>query len=254
MEISIIIPAYNEEKRIEKTLERIFSYMKLKKHDFEMVVVDDGSKDKTVEVVELFRKKIDKNKKSKDIKKVNKNRIKILKNVKNKGKGHSVKRGMLAGEKKWLLFSDADLSTPIEEIEKFEKYIDQYSIIIASRNLKESQIKIKQPKLRSTLGKIFPFIVNLFTIRGIKDTQCGFKLFRKDVADKIFPLQTSKGFAFDVEVLFIAKKHNYKIKEIPVIWVNALGSKVDPIKDSIGMFLDLIRFRFNSIIGKYNKQ
>jgi dolichyl-phosphate beta-glucosyltransferase len=247
MEISIIVPAYNEEKRIQKTLERIFSYMKEKKHDFEIVVVDDGSKDKTVEVVEIFRKKKSKDKKDKD-------RIKILKNIKNKGKGHSVKRGMLAGEKKWLLFSDADLSTPIEEIEKFEKYIDQYSIIIASRNLKESQIKIKQPKLRSTLGKIFPFVVNLFTIRGIKDTQCGFKLFRKDVAEKIFPLQTSKRFAFDVEVLFIAKKHGYKIKEIPVIWINALGSKVDPINDSISMFFDLIRFRFNSIIGKYNKQ
>ena len=249
MEISIIIPAYNEEKRIQKTLERIFSYMKEKKHDFEIIVVDDGSKDKTVELVELFRKKNSKGKKKAD-----KNRIKILKNIKNKGKGHSVKRGMLAGEKKWLLFSDADLSTPIEEIEKFEKYIDQYSIIIASRNLKESQIKIKQPKLRSTLGKIFPFVVNLFTIRGIKDTQCGFKLFRKDVAEKIFPLQTSKRFAFDVEVLFIAKKHGYKIKEIPVIWINALGSKVDPIKDSISMFFDLIRFRFNSIMGRYNKQ
>ena len=249
MEISIIIPAYNEEKRIQKTLERIFSYMKEKKHDFEIIVVDDGSKDKTVELVELFRKKNSKGKKKAD-----KNRIKILKNIKNKGKGHSVKRGMLSGEKKWLLFSDADLSTPIEEIEKFEKYIDQYSIIIASRNLKESQIKIKQPKLRSTLGKIFPFVVNLFTIRGIKDTQCGFKLFRKDVAEKIFPLQTSKRFAFDVEVLFIAKKHGYKIKEIPVIWINALGSKVDPINDSISMFFDLIRFRFNSIIGKYNKQ
>ncbi len=247
MEISIIIPAYNEEKRIQKTLERIFSYMKEKKHNFEIIVVDDGSKDKTVELVELFRKKNSKN--SKD-----KNRIKILKNIKNKGKGHSVKRGMLSGEKKWLLFSDADLSTPIEEIEKFEKYIDQYLIIIASRNLKESQIKIKQPKIRSTLGKIFPLVVNLFTIRGIKDTQCGFKLFRKDIAEKIFPLQTSKRFAFDVEVLFIAKKHGYKIKEIPVIWINALGSKVDPIKDSISMFFDLIRFRFNSICGKYNKQ
>jgi dolichyl-phosphate beta-glucosyltransferase len=249
MEISIIIPAYNEEKRIQKTLERIFSYMKEKKHDFEIIVVDDGSKDKTVELVELFRKKNSKGKKKAD-----KNRIKILKNIKNKGKGHSVKRGMLSGEKKWLLFSDADLSTPIEEIEKFEKYIDQYLIIIASRNLKESQIKIKQPKIRSTLGKIFPFVVNLFTIRGIKDTQCGFKLFRKDVAEKIFPLQTSKRFAFDVEVLFIAKKHGYKIKEIPVIWINALGSKVDPIKDSISMFFDLIRFRFNSIMGRYNKQ
>lgn len=241
MEISIIIPAYNEEKRIGKTLKKIASYMKKKKHDYEVIVVDDCSKDKTTEVVEKFNKR-------------RKNKIKILKNKRNRGKGYSVRRGMLAGKKKWLLFSDADLSTPIEELEKFEKYTKGYHIIIASRNLKESEIKIKQPRLRSTLGKIFPFIVNTIAVKGIKDTQCGFKMFNKEVADAIFPLQRSERFAFDVEILYIAKKFHFRIKEVPVVWVNALGSKVNPVTDSINMFFDVLRFRWNDLLGKYKRR
>jgi dolichyl-phosphate beta-glucosyltransferase len=235
MKLSIIIPAYNEEKRIGKTLERILEYLHKRIFDYEIIVVDDGSKDKTIEVVSKFKDK----------------RIKILKNIKNMGKGYSIKRGMLEATKDYLLFSDSDLSTPIEELDDFIKYILRYDIIIASRNLKESKIKIKQPKIRQLLGKIFPLFVRLFAIRGIKDTQCGFKLFKKDSAKKIFGKQTIDGFGFDVEILYLAKKYKFKIKEMPVVWVNDMASKVNPFKDSLRMIRDVIKVRINDLTGKY---
>jgi len=227
MEISIIIPAYNEEKRINKTLETILSYLQKKKYDYELIVVNDGSTDKTKDVVLEFKNK----------------QITVIDNLKNMGKGYSVKHGFLAATKEWILFSDADLSTPIEELETFFRYKD-YDVIIGSRNLPDSLIVVKQPLLRSTLGKIFPFFVQMLLLPGIRDSQCGFKLFRKDAAKKIAALQTIDGFCFDAEQLYIAKKFGFKIKEVPISWHNDERSKIKIVKDSVRMFVDLVRIRF----------
>ncbi len=226
MHISIIIPTYNEEKRIKKTLESILTYVQTKKHDYEIIVVNDGSTDKTKDVVLEFKSK----------------KITVLDNPCNRGKGYSVKQGFLAATKEWVLFSDADLSTPIEELETFFRYKD-YDVIIGSRNLSDSLIVVKQPLIRSTLGKIFPFFVRLLVLPGIYDTQCGFKLFKKDAAKKIAELQNIDGFCFDVEQLVIAKKSGFTIKEVPISWHNDERSKIKIVKDSVRMFWDLLRIK-----------
>jgi dolichyl-phosphate beta-glucosyltransferase len=234
MKISIIIPSYNEEKRIGKTISRILSYLKKKRFNYEIIIVDDGSKDNTRNIVKKFLK--------------NKNII-LTKKRENKGKGYSVKQGALMAKHNFILFSDADLSTPIQELDKFLKYIDKYDIVIGSRALKGADIRIKQPFYRAFIGKTFNKIARLLTVKGIKDTQCGFKLF-KNCRD-IFKKQAIDGFGFDVELLYIAQKKGLKIKELPVAWLNAEGSKVSAFKDSFKMFCDLLKIRFNSIMGKY---
>jgi dolichyl-phosphate beta-glucosyltransferase len=237
MEISIVIPSYNEEKRIGKTLEKVQSFLNKENYDYEILVVNDGSKDKTEEIVKDFSEK--------------NSRIKLVNNPGNKGKGYTVKNGMTAAKKEWVLFSDADLSTPIGELRKFKKYTKNYDIIFGSRAMKESHIVVKQPWYRRLPGKIFPILVQLLVLRGIKDTQCGFKMFRKKYVNEILARQTIDGFAFDAELLFIAKQLGLKLKEVPVIWKNDMDSKLDPIKNSITMFLELLQVRMNAFKGKY---
>lgn len=232
MKISIIIPAYNEEKRLASALDNIISYMAKNYPDYEIIVVDDGSTDNTIKVAE-------------------KKNVRIIKNPKNMGKGYSVKNGMLNAGGDYLLFSDADLSTPIEELGNFLNLIKEHEVIIGSRNLSESNITATQPFYRRALGKIFPLLVSIFVLRGIKDTQCGFKLFKKDAAKKIFTKQTIAGFGFDVEILYLARKYGYSVKELPVSWKNDPHSKVSVIRDSFRMLLDLIRIRINNLRNKY---
>ncbi|MFC1690536.1 dolichyl-phosphate beta-glucosyltransferase [Nanoarchaeota archaeon] len=234
-EISIVIPAYNEEKRIGNSLKKILSYLKKNKFNFEIIVVDDGSTDNTIKIV----------------KKINSN-IRIIKNNSNKGKGFSVRKGILSANKQLILFSDADLSTPIEELPRLIKAIeDDYDLAIGSRAITGAKIEIHQPFYREAIGRIFNKIVQTIATWGIKDTQCGFKLFKKKTAKEIFSRLTINNFGFDVEAIFIAKKKGYKIKEIPITWINSAGSKVSPVKDSIKMFLDLFKIRIYSLLGKY---
>lgn len=233
--ISIVIPAYNEEKRIGKSIKQIVKYLDKKKYSYEVIVVDDGAIDNTIDVV----------------KKAGNKYVRIIKNKKNMGKGYSVKTGILNAKYPLVLFSDSDLATPIEELDKFMEYIKNYDIVIASRNLKESDIKVKQPFCRQLMGKTFPLLVNLIALGGFRDTQCGFKLFKTNAAKKIVSLQTFNRFSFDVEILFIAKKLGYKIKEAPVVWIDKEGSKVNPIKDSLEMLTDLFKIRLNNLLGKY---
>lgn len=231
--ISVIIPAYNEAQRIEITLKKILDYFSTRFLNWEIIVVDDGSTDETEFIVK---------------KSVPSQHLTFLKNGKNLGKGESIKRGMLIGKGDILLFTDADLSTPIEEYEKLITFIHNgYDISIGSRGLEQSKIIKKQPFYRQNMGKFFNHIVQLLVLRGIKDTQCGFKIFKKEVAKKIFPLQRLKGFAFDVEILLIGKKMGYKIAEVPVRWVNSPTSTVNPIIDSTKMLIDLIKLRFRKI-------
>ncbi len=239
MKISIVIPAYNEEKRIEKSLSEIKKYCENNFQEYEVIVVDDCSNDKTNEIVGRYA---DSN-------------IKLLKNKLNRGKGYSVKMGMLAAKYPMVLFSDSDLATPINELKNFIDYIEQgYDIVIASRNLCDSDIKVKQPFYRQIMGKFFPFLVNVIALKGFKDTQCGFKLFKTGAAKRINKLQTLERFSFDVEILFIARKLGYKIKEAPVVWIDKEGSKVNPIHDSFKMLIDLFKIRYNDLTGKYKIQ
>ena len=225
--LSIVIPAYNEEKRIGATLDRIYDYVKTKGYDFEIIVVDDGSVDKTASVVNESRL-------------VEENKVKVLNNGSNKGKGFSVKNGIANSNGEYILFSDADLSTPIEEVDKlFDEIKKGYDIVIGSRGLKDSDVRVHQPWYREIMGKTFNLFVKSVLFKGFNDTQCGFKLFKGPIAKDIASNLKIDGFAFDAEILYIALKKNYKIKEVPVVWVNSSHSKVSPVYEPLKMFKDL---------------
>ena len=200
--ISVVIPAFDEELRIAETIRRIHEYLTKRSYEFEIIVVDDGSTDKTVNVVESLGKAL--------------GNIRLERNSVNKGKGFSVRKGILASSYVLILVSDADLSTPIEELEKLlPYYYEGFDIVIGSRGLKESDIVKRQPWHREGMGKIFNFIVRGIALDGFKDTQCGFKIFKDDVARKIFKLCRIDRFSFDVEMLFIAREMGYRIKRGP---------------------------------------
>jgi len=221
--ISIIIPAYNESLRISKTLNKILSFIEDNNdYDFEIIVVNDGSNDNTNEVVLSFANVV------------------LIDNKVNKGKGSVIRQGMLSAQGDYLLFSDADLSTPIEELEKLLSFIKDFDIVIGSRALQNDLIKEHQPFYREIMGKTFNLFVQLLVVKGIKDTQCGFKLFKNEVAKKIFGSSKIDGFSFDVETIYLASKFRFKVKEVPVLWFNDDRSKVDPIKDSMKMFRELL--------------
>lgn len=238
MELSVIIPAYNESERIGSTIKSIDSYLSKKGHKYEMIVVDDGSKDNTIEVA----------------KSVGSDKVKVVSLGGNRGKGFAVWKGLTLARYGHALFSDADLSTPIEDIEKLTPYIDTYDVVIGSRNLPDSNITKKQPWLRSRLGKTFPLLVRALVLPGIKDTQCGFKMFTRQAIGAITPSQTIFDFGFDVEILFLARRAGLAIKEVGVTWANAEGSKVHPIRDSKRMLIDLVKIRVNQLNGKYNQK
>ncbi len=237
--LSVVIPAYNESKILSKNIEKVASCLSSKDYTFELIVVDDGSVDNTKDLITSMIQ-------------VNTN-IKLMVNIKNMGKGFSVKSGVLAAQGKYILFSDADFSTSIEELEKLLPYFEQgFDIVVGSRAIRGANILLKQSWLRQSMGKVFNLLVRLLCLADIKDTQCGFKCFSRDAAGKIFPLQRFSGFCFDVEVLNIAKRCGYKIKEVPIVWVNRVDSRVGIIKDSLEMFLDLFKIRFNILRGFYN--
>lgn len=238
-DLSIVIPCYNEQNRIGSTLEKIIAYFSNTSTPFEffeLIIVDDGSKDNTIGIVRETIRKLKGNFINFE--------LKILVNEKNSGKGYSVRKGVLASHANLVLFSDADLSTPIEEIEKLYPYINEgYDIVIGSRGLKQSQILKRQIKIREFAGKTFNFFVRKLTGLEFMDTQCGFKLFNKKSVELIFPLLKINDFSFDVEILFLAKKKKLNIKEIPVKWINSEESKVNVIKDSLKMFKNIIKIK-----------
>jgi dolichyl-phosphate beta-glucosyltransferase len=192
-------------------------------------VVDDGSTDDTCGVVRV-RAQGD-------------GRIRLVENGQNRGKGYSVAHGVREAKGDWVLFSDADLSTPIEELLKLEAARGEAEIAIGSRALPDSDLKKRQPLYREMMGRTFNVLVQALVFPGIQDTQCGFKLFRADVAKKLFELRTIDGFAFDVEVLYLARKHGYAVAEVPVIWINDEASRVNPITHSLRMFSDILKVR-----------
>ncbi len=228
--MSIILPAYNEENRLGPTLTRIGEYLDTKEWTAEIIVVDDGSKDGTVDLVEEWMKKDE--------------RIKLVRNPENKGKGFSVRNGMLRAKGRYRLFSDSDLSTPIEELDKLLSYIGgRIDVTIGSRSIAGSDVQVSQALYRMLMGRIFNLIVRILFQTKMRDTQCGFKLFTRKAAEDVFPKAVVNRFGFDVEVLFLAEKLGYKVQEVPVVWINSEESKVSAVRDSIGMFIDLFRIR-----------
>ena len=233
MNLSIVIPAYNEAKRITNTLQLILRYFAPKKLAYELIVIDDGSKDDTLKIVQALA--------------AEHQEIKVISYRPNRGKGHAVRQGVEAAQGQLILFSDADLSTPIEEYDHLRQVLDSgYDLVLGSRALKTSEVKVHQPLYRELMGKTFNLLIKLLLFKGFNDTQCGFKLFKAGPAKDLFQRIRVKHFAFDVELVYLALRRGYKVKEEGVKWLNSPGSRVSPLKDSALMLLDLFRIRFFS--------
>jgi len=235
--LTIVIPAYKEEKRLHKIFEAILEYEKT--HDFliEVIIVVDGSPDSTGEVAKEWREKIP--------------NLHVVDRKENKGKGYTVKEGVKHADGKYILFTDADNSTPLRQLDKLLKYAEIYPVIIGSRYCEDGKLARPQPFTRWFGGRVMNAIIQLLAVRGIKDTQCGFKLFERNAAREIFERQTFDRFSFDIELLAIARKLGFKIKEVGITWYDDPHSTVNPIKDGIQMIKDSWRVRRNIILGKY---
>jgi glycosyltransferase involved in cell wall biosynthesis len=236
---SIIIPAYNEGSRLGLTLEKVVSYLARQGRDAEVIAVNDGSRDNTAEIVRGYA---DRNP-----------RLRLLENPGNRGKGYSVRNGMQHARGKVLLFSDADLSSPIEEMEKLLAAIrDGADIAIGSRWLSSNLQTQRQPLYRQLFGRVFNLLLRIILGLNFKDTQCGFKAFTRRAAKTIFPLQRIERWGFDPELLYLAKKFKFKVVEVPVAWAHSEGTRISPLRDGTMMFLEMLKIRWNAITGKYN--
>ena len=229
-DLSVVIPAFNEGQRIRDTLKRTVAHLG-RRFSYELIVVDDGSRDDTAGVVESFEDAC------------------LLKQPCNRGKGAAVRRGVLAARGKRVLFMDADLSTPIEEVDKLIDLAADADVVIGSRRLPSSNILGEQPLHRRLLGSCFSALVRALLLGDFSDTQCGFKLFGRDAAEAIFSQQRLDGFAFDVEVLMLAEQLGYVIKEVPVAWQHSDDSKISPVLDSASMFRDLVRLKTRQLLA-----
>lgn len=246
--LSVVIPSYNEKKNFGRgVLDQVLDYLKKQKYSFELVLTDDGSTDSTVNELKKFAKQ--------DA------RIKVVENQ-HAGKGPTVTSGMLSAKGKYRLFTDFDQSTPLGEIEKFWPYIeDGEDIVIGSRAVQGAR-RDKEPWYRHLMGRVFNLVVQFFALPGIHDTQCGFKMFSAAATEKLFPSlvvyrakdrQDAFTGAFDVELLFLAKKRGFKIAEVPVLWQHNETDRVSPIKDSIRMFFDILKIRLAALRGAYHE-
>lgn len=238
--LSIVIPAYNEgaPDRLPKSLEDIYVFVEKQPYEIEVVIVNNNSTDNTLEIAEQASNAHP--------------YIRVITEA-TQGKGAAVKTGMMNARGDYLFICDADFSMPIDEIPKFlPPECDDYDIAIASREVTGSR-RVGEPEMRHIMGRVFNFIVKVVAVRGLNDTQCGFKCFRREIAEAIFPMQTIDGWGFDVELLFIAQKRGYNIVEIPITWIYKDHSKINPLRDSINMFLETFKVRCNGWRGVYDK-
>lgn len=229
--LSIVIPAYNEARRLPASLERILAYYADRDELLEIVVSDDGSTDGTPDVVREFA--------------AGHPQVRLLEHGRNRGKGAAVRDGMFAARGDVILFSDADLATPIEEMEKFWPHLEAGAhVVIASRALPGAEVVKYQPWYRKASGPILRFFLHFFGIAGIRDTQCGFKAFRREVVEPIFSRQTIEDFGFDLEILYLAHRLGYRIVEVPVRWIDNEDTRVRFFRDSLRILRDMILIRF----------
>lgn len=236
--LSIIIPAYNEANRLPASLTRILDYLARQPYAAEVIVVENGSTDATADIVRAML--------------ADTPRLKLIQ-AQTRGKGNAVREGMLAAEGDWLFMADADLSMPITELDRFFPGGAQpdYDIAIASREA-PGAVRYDEPPMRHLMGRVFNGLVKLLAVPGFQDTQCGFKCFRREVARDVFARQTLSGWGFDVEVLYIARKHGYRIVEIPIDWYYQTDSRVRPIEDTLRMVRELLTVRINDLQGVYD--
>jgi dolichyl-phosphate beta-glucosyltransferase len=236
--LSIIIPAYNEEKRLPLTLPRLVEFVEAQSYKTEILVVDDGSSDGTAEVIRGFSASYP--------------CIRLLQPGRG-GKGHAVKAGMLQARGEYAFLCDADLAMPVTELPKFlPPQRNSYQLAIGSRE-GEGAIRYNEPAYRHFMGRVFNWLVKVMAVPGLEDTQCGFKCFHRSVIHDLFSNQTINGFGFDVEILYIAQKRAYQIVEVPIHWYYQTESKVDPVKDTLRMVRDILRVRQNDRKGLYGK-
>lgn len=236
MFLSVIIPAFNEEKRVKNTLLEVNEYLSNQRYDSEIIVVNDGSKDKTAEIVRGLGIK----------------NLQTINNTANQGKGHAVRQGLLKAVGKYRLFMDADSSTSIKEVAGFLANLNTYDIVIGSRSIKGSKIINPQPLHRRILGRFYSYLfLWIVKLKDIQDTQCGFKIFRSNALEDILPKCSINGWSFDVEILILAQKLKYKVKESPVTWSNQPETKVQ-IKGMVKSIIDLVKIKWNLVTGRYS--
>ena len=238
--LSIIVPAYNEENRLPYAMRHIQDFLENEVYDAELIIVENGSSDKTATIAMEFAET------HANVKAISLNEA---------GKGRAVKAGMLMAMGDYRFFCDSDLSMPITELPRFLPSSDDedVEIVIASREI-EGAKRFNEPDYRHIGGRLVNLLIRMLAIPKIQDTQCGFKLFRAEIADDIFAKQTVMGFGFDIELLFIALKRGYTIKELGIPWYYQDESKVSPFKDTIKMFLEILQIRFNDLKGAYEKE
>ncbi len=235
--LSIIIPAHNEEHRLPATLDTVHRFLEAQSYSAEVLVIENGSHDRTLEIAEDYARRMPE--------------LRVL-HESGRGKGLAVRAGMLAARGEYRFICDADLSMPIEEVNRFiPPVLPDMDIAIASREA-PGAVRYDEPAFRHFTGRAFNLVVRVLGLPGLQDTQCGFKCFRAAVAEKLFPRQTILGWTFDVEVLFIARKYGYRIVEIPIPWYYNPESKVNVLRDAYQVGRDLIRIRFNYARGQYD--
>jgi glycosyltransferase involved in cell wall biosynthesis len=236
--LSIIIPAHNEEKRLPASLEKVLAFIHSQPYDTEIIIVENGSHDRTPEIAHEAAER------HAEINWIQEEQA---------GKGLAVRSGMLAAKGEYRFICDADLSMPIEEVTRFlPPHIERYDVAIASREV-PGAVRYNEPAYRHWIGRVFNWLVRVITLPRLQDTQCGFKSFRADVAEDLFPHQTIHGWTFDVEILFLAMRRGYHIIEIPIPWYYNPGSRVRILRDSWLMLSDLFRIRLNALRGMYDE-
>jgi glycosyltransferase involved in cell wall biosynthesis len=238
-ELTIVIPSYNEELRLPATLGKIAAYIRERRPNTEVIVVDDGSADRTAAVAESWRDRI--------------SQLRVVSNGVNRGKGFSVHHGSMEARGEIVLFTDADLSSPIEEGEKLLAALASHDVAIGSRAVDRSLIEVHESLFREFAGIIFNRIVRVILRLPFVDTQCGFKAFRRERCQIIFEQQTIERFGFDPELLYLARHHGLSIAEVPVRWAHSPATKVNMLRDSVQMFLDVFVIRWNAIRGQYRR-
>ena len=236
-DLSIVIPSYNEEQRLPATLQRIAAYLKASGRKAEVIVVDDGSTDQTVKVAESFQGQME--------------NLRIVSNGRNRGKGFSVRHGSMESHGEIVLFTDADLSAPIEEADKLLAKMDEYDVAIGSRAVNRALIEVHESRFREFAGIVFNKIVRIILRLPFVDTQCGFKAFRRQRCKIIFEQQIIERFGFDPELLYLARRHGLRTVEVAVRWAHSPATKISMWRDSVQMFLDVIVIRWNALCGRY---
>jgi dolichyl-phosphate beta-glucosyltransferase len=235
---SIVIPAYNESARLGASMEKVLAYVHAQNWNAEVIVVNDGSRDNTPEIVRTLAAKDP--------------ILRLIENPGNRGKGYSVRNGVLHAKGEIVLFTDADLSSPIEEASKLLKALDDGAdIAIGSRWLRAETQTQRQPLYRQIFGRIFNLLLRITLGLNFKDTQCGFKAFKQPAVRAIFPLQKIERWGFDPEILFLARRLGFKVKEVPVLWGHSGGTRINPLIDGSRMFAEMLRIRWYSMTGKY---